>query len=115
MGQGSSRDNAGLAPRHRGVRLVVARSFARIHWQNLVNFGVLPLTFEDPGDADKLKAGDIVVLTALHAQLREGGPVSATLVGDDHRLGLRHQLSHRQIDVLITGGLIPWQRQQHPH
>ena len=114
-GQGSSREHAALAPRHLRLRLVIARSFARIHWQNLVNFGVLPLTFEDPGDADKLKAGDIVVLTALHAQLREGGPVSATLVGDDHRLGLRHQLSHRQIDVLITGGLIPWQRQQHPH
>jgi aconitate hydratase len=62
-GQGSSRENAALAPRYLGLRTVLARSFARIHWQNLVNFGVLPLTFADLADYDRLKVGDMIRLS----------------------------------------------------
>ena len=56
-GQGSSREHAALAPRYLGLRAVLAKSFARIHWQNLVNFGVLPLTFADPARLRPARAG----------------------------------------------------------
>ena len=66
-GQGSSRENAAIAPRYLGLEVVIARSFARIHWQNLVNFGVLPLTFADPADYDRLDLGDTIQLAGVAA------------------------------------------------
>ena len=60
-GQGSSREHAALSPRYLGLRLVIAKSFARIHWQNLVNFGILPLTFIDPADYDQLQQNDLII------------------------------------------------------
>src|SRR5439155_9689700 len=59
-GQGSSREHAALAPRFLGLRVVIARQFARIHRENLVNFGVLPLTFVDAGDYDRIAQGDVL-------------------------------------------------------
>ena len=71
-GQGSSRENAALAPRYLGLRVVLARGFARIHWQNLVSFGVLPLTFTDPSDHDRIERGDVLRLRGLRRALRAG-------------------------------------------
>jgi aconitate hydratase len=59
-GQGSSREHAALAPRSLGLHLVIAKGVARIHWQNLVNFGVLPLIFMDAADYDRLEQGDVI-------------------------------------------------------
>src|SRR5699024_8009437 len=56
-GQGSSREHAAIAPRYLGLRVVIAKSYARIHWQNLVNFGILPLEFEDADDHERLQQG----------------------------------------------------------
>ena len=109
-GQGSSRENAALAPRHLGLRVVVAQSFARIHWQNLVNFGVLPLTFADPADYGRLLHGSVIGFTGLHRALRAGQQVQATV--DGRTVALRHDLSPRQLDVLLAGGVINWQRQR---
>jgi len=109
-GQGSSREHAALAPRHLGLRVVVAESFARIHWQNLVNFGVLPLTFRNPDDASALSAGSVLVIGDWNDQLRAGSRVTAEVEDGDRTLELAHRLSGRQIDVLAAGGLIPWQR-----
>src|SRR3954467_11474274 len=93
-GQGSSRENAALAPRFLGLRTVLARSFARIHWQNLVNFGVLPLTFADPGDYDSLKLGDVIRLSGVHAILRSGTKRLTASLGDGKStIALRHNLS----------------------
>ena len=64
-GQGSSREHAALAPRYLGLRVVIARSFARIHWQNLVNFGVLPLRLDDPSEYDRIEANDVLTLDAV--------------------------------------------------
>src|SRR5699024_2689421 len=64
-GQGSSREHAALAPRYLGLRVALVKDFARIHWQNLVNFGVLPLTFVNEEDYDLLSAGDVLVLSDL--------------------------------------------------
>lgn len=109
-GQGSSRENAALAPRYLGLRFVVARSFARIHWQNLVNFGVLPLTFTDLADYDRLNEGDTIAITGLRSALRAGREIAAAAGG--RMLRLRHDLSPRQLDLLLSGGVINWLRER---
>ena len=106
-GQGSSRENAALAPRDLGLRVVLARSFARIHWQNLVNFGVLPLSFTDPGDYDRLNQGEMLSFAGVHAALRQGASLSARRA-DGGIIALRHALSPRQVEVLLAGGVINW-------
>lgn len=103
-GQGSSRENAALAPRLLGLRAVVAKSFARIHWQNLVCFGVVPLMFQDPDDAQRFAVGGGLRIDDLHAQLRRGRSIVADL--DGRPLALRHELTRRQTDILVAGGVI---------
>ncbi|MGN0095323.1 MAG: aconitate hydratase [Corynebacterium sp.] len=105
-GQGSSREHAVIAPRYLGLQAVVAKSFARIHWQNLANFGILPLEFVDPSDHDAISQGDEFVVTGLRDALRQGNQVTATIGGRD--VTLRHRLSDRQVDMLIAGGRIPY-------
>lgn len=108
-GQGSSREHAVIAPRHLGLRLVIAKSYARIHWQNLVNFGVLPLEFTDEGDYDRIRQGDELTLDQVHESLRDGGgsglTARNTASGEVYRL--RHRLSPRQTDIVLSGGEIP--------
>jgi len=114
-GQGSSREHAALAPRFLGLRLVLALQFARIHRANLVNFGVLPLRFVDPADYQRLREGDFLAIDGLHAALRRPEP----LILEDYTRGLvvraTHDLSPRQIDVLLAGGLIPVLRDRLGH
>jgi aconitate hydratase len=112
-GQGSSREHAALATRFLGLRLVVARSFARIHWQNLINFGVLPVVFDDPAGVP-LAVGDVLVLEGLHAAVASRAPISLRLRNQARTLRVRHDLSPRQVDVLLAGGLINWV-QHHRH
>ncbi|MCE9685604.1 aconitate hydratase [Shewanella sp. AS16] len=107
-GQGSSREHAALAPRYLGLRVVIAKSFARIHWQNLVNFGILPLTFLRAGDADRLRQGDRVNFSRIHAAIGEGKEICVSVNGEPLTLG--HQLSGRQAEILLAGGLINWAR-----
>ena len=109
-GQGSSRENAALAPRYLGLETVLAKSFARIHWQNLINFGVLPLTFTDPTDLDRLEIGDVVELQGIGSALSAGPDISASVNG--RPLRLRHDLSSRQIELLLRGGVINWLRER---
>jgi aconitate hydratase len=106
-GQGSSREHAVIAPRYLGLRVVIAKSFARIHWQNLANFGILPLQFTDPGDYDRLDRGDVIRLDDLHGQLCAGGQVTATQRDPDRTMTLTHQLSERQVAMVLAGGRIP--------
>lgn len=104
-GQGSSREHAALAPRYLGIRAVVAKSFARIHMQNLVNFGILPLVFDNVDDYNEISQGDILKLTNIRDQLRHNA-----LEMEDPKKGevylLRHVLSPRQLDILSSGGLL---------
>ncbi len=109
-GQGSSREHAALAPRYLGLRAVIARSFARIHWQNLVNFGVLPLTFADPADYDAVQEGDELHLPEVAERVREGRPI---VVGNRTRAStftVEHGLSSRQVEVMLAGSLITLHR-----
>ncbi|QZH62773.1 aconitate hydratase [Mycolicibacterium farcinogenes] len=107
-GQGSSREHAAIAPRYLGLRAVIAKSFARIHWQNLANFGVLALEFADPVDYDSVTQGDILSLINLRQALAAGDPITVTNTTRGTSFPVRHRLSGRQIQHVLAGGLIPW-------
>lgn len=107
-GQGSSREHAALAPRYLGLHLVIAKSFARIHWQNLINFGILPVTFVNPEDYQKINKDDVVLLDDVRTAVQRGNELTVAIEGKDLRILVRHKLSQRQIEVLLAGGLINW-------
>lgn len=107
-GQGSSREHAAIAPRYLGLQVVIAKSFARIHWQNLANFGVLALEFADPADYDSVAQGDILALAGLRRALTDEDPITVTNTTRNTSFAVRHRLSPRQIRHVLAGGLIPW-------
>lgn len=106
-GQGSSREHAAIATRHLGLRAVLAKSYARIHWQNLANFGVLPLEFTDPADYDRIDPGDLLTLEDVHAALTKSTGIRVINVSKEHTYDLHHRLSPRQRDIVLAGGWIP--------
>jgi aconitate hydratase len=112
-GQGSSREHAALAPRFLGLHCVITKSFARIHWQNLINFGILPLTFVNPEDGTKLNQGDVIVLNDVPAKIRDGNKIDATVETKDFIIPLEHSLSKRQVEVLLDGGMINWTKKHY--
>lgn len=103
-GQGSSREHAALAPRSLGLRVVVACSFARIHFQNLINFGVLPLRFQEGSDYRQLTASDVLHFQGLRAALSGHGPVRVR--AGRRELELVHELSERQVKIVLAGGVL---------
>jgi aconitate hydratase len=103
-GQGSSREHAALAPMYLGLKLVIAKSFARIHRANLINFGILPLTFTDEDDYEKLDKLDRIEIEDVAGQLSLGDAVVARNKTKDEEITLRHDLSCREIEVLLAGG-----------
>ena len=109
-GQGSSREHAAIAPRYLGMRAVLAVSFARIHWQNLANFGVLAVEFTDSEDYGRVEQDDVLVLEGIRAALKDGTELTARNTTRDQEYPVRHRLSERQVDMLLAGGLIPWLR-----
>ena len=111
-GQGSSREHAALAPRYLGLRAVIAKSFARIHWQNLINFGILPLTFADPDDWNNLIEGDVQRRPHVRKAIRGGVEVVVINESKDTTIVARHTLSQRQVEMMLAGGLINLFRKQ---
>lgn len=109
-GQGSSREHAAAAPRYLGLRAVIAKSFARIHRQNLINYGVLPLRFVDPADYERLKAGDVLQLVRLRRSLEEGAPIPLNCAG--RAIETQHDLTADQIEVILDGGVVNHRRRQ---
>ncbi|CDQ18678.1 aconitate hydratase [Halobacillus karajensis] len=107
-GQGSSREHAALAPKYLGLRVAIVEDFARIHWQNLANFGVLPLTFTDPSDLKELEQGDVLVFKGLRDKIKQSPHIEVEVKGKDKTLKLEHALSDRQIEIMQMGGLINW-------
>jgi len=105
-GQGSSREHAALAPRYLGLRVVIAKSFARIHRQNLVNFGILPLTFVNPDDYDRIRPEDVLHIERVVQALCNGGSVTVLNTTQDSFFAAEHELSARQLDAVLAGGLI---------
>jgi aconitate hydratase len=111
-GQGSSREHAAVAPRSLGLRLVVAKSFARIHWQNLANFGVLALELTEDEDYEKIENGDVLVVEGLPDVLKQGAEFEIRNDTKGESYQVRHRLSDRQVDLLAAGGLIPTLQQE---
>ena len=116
-GQGSSREHAAIAPRYLGLRMVVAKSFARIHRMNLVNFGILPVIFSDPTLYDSLELNDVVVLENAREQLA-GSVKDRTLILQVPKKKLKFTVTHnlfpRMIEVILAGGLTNWTRDTQP-
>jgi aconitate hydratase len=105
-GQGSSREHAALVPMYLGVQGVIAKSFARIHHANLANVGILPLTFVDKADAERIGQGDLLRIAGLNYALRSGRPVVVENVTKGWTFQVSADLSPRQIDVLLAGGML---------
>lgn len=104
-GQGSSREHAALAPKYMNVKAVIALSFARIHMQNLANFGILPLEFQQPEDYAKLQQGDELILRDVPNSMLRG-----TIVVENKTQGytftVKHNLAKRQLNCILKGGLL---------
>ncbi|MEK6620775.1 MAG: aconitate hydratase [Chloroflexota bacterium] len=104
-GQGSSREHAALVPRYLGVVAVIAESFARIHRANLVNFGILPLTFASPGDRERIAQGDALSIESVRTALEAGRDELVVRTGRGD-IVVRHDLSARERAVVLAGGLL---------
>jgi aconitate hydratase len=104
-GQGSSREHAALAPRYLGVRVKLVKSFARIHLANLINFGILPLTFENPEDYDLLTQWQTLGLPNVRQLLLEGAERLPLLAGP-REIWVRVDLSVRQRRLVAVGGAL---------
>ncbi len=104
-GQGSSREHAALAPRSLGLRVVLALGFARIHWQNLANFGVLPLEFVRSGDRELVGRGSTIRLPGVRSRLEAGDDLVVEL-GNGTELSVTHRLSPRQVRAVLAGSVL---------
>ena len=111
-GQGSSREHAVIAPRSLGLRLVIAKSYARIHWQNLANFGVLAVEFTDPADYDHIEAGDELSVDGLTGALGSAAELTVSNRTKNADFTVRHRLSPRQVAMVLAGGQIALVRSQ---
>lgn len=110
-GQGSSREHAALAPMYLGVKAVVAKSFARIHRANLINFGILPLEFQNPADFDTLSQGTPLIIDNVVTILNGGSKtIDAVSIKDNRTVRLKVEFTPRQREVLIAGGLLNYIR-----
>jgi aconitate hydratase len=112
-GQGSSREHAALAPRYLGVKAVLAKSFARIHWQNLANFGILALTFKDEADYDAIDQDEELEFEGLRNAIENGNEVKVKNKTQEKTIVCEHQLSKRQIEMVLAGSLLTVVKQKH--
>lgn len=106
--QGSSREHAAIAPRYLGQVAVLAKSYARIGWQNLVNFGILPLEFTKPEDYTSIEEADQLELINIRESLQQKAPITVRNVDKDLTYQVQYSLSDRQIEIMLAGGLINW-------
>ena len=105
-GQGSSREHAALVPLYLGIKAVVAKSFARIHCANLINAGIMPFTFADPADYDKIDTDDILSLDGIRSKIENGGKVVLRNVTKGEEYELSYDYSARQKAMILAGGLL---------
>ena len=107
-GQGSSREHAAAAPRYLGLRMVIAKSFARIHRQNLINYGILPLLFVESTDYDRLEKNDTFRIRDLRHKLAGGGKI--LLESANVTIETQHGLTSDQIEIVLAGGVVNHRR-----
>jgi len=109
-GQGSSREHAALCPMYLGLRVVIAKAIERIHQANLVNFAILPLTFADPADYDRIAAGDELVIEGTAQAVTSEQTVTVRNTTKDFEFTCNVNLAPRQRDILAAGGLLKYTR-----
>jgi aconitate hydratase len=110
--QGSSREHAALSPRYLGQKFAIAKSYARIGWQNLINFGMIPFEFENAADWDKLEQGDVLKIKGLKTSIKERASITATVIGKKIKIPLTYNISERQVGQLLKGGVINYVKQK---
>jgi aconitate hydratase len=113
-GQGSSREQAALSASHLGIRTIVAKSFARIHRQNLIAQGILPLLFASDDDYDAAGVGDEWRIENLRDALESGAETVSCLIGSGSRIQLRTELLRREKEILLAGGMLNYLRPAFP-
>jgi aconitate hydratase len=111
-GQGSSREHAAICPMYLGVKTVIAKSFERIHAANLINFGILPLTFTSEADYDAIEATDMIEIGAIKAALEAGTDLMLHDATSGKRIPLKYALTVRQRDILLAGGMLNYTKSQ---
>lgn len=109
-GQGSSREHAALAPRYLHVRIKIAKSFARIHKANLINFGIIPLTLSNPDDYDKIALNSTINIKNIRTLLLSGANEISIIVNENSNFTLNADFSERDRKILAAGGLLSWAR-----
>ncbi|HIW12353.1 MAG TPA: aconitate hydratase [Candidatus Salinicoccus stercoripullorum] len=111
-GQGSSREHAALAPRYLGLKVVLVKSFARIHLQNLINFGILPVTFANEEDYELIEAEDTLQFNNVRQAIQADEPFEVTLKKSGDTILVSHSLTRRHKDIMLAGGIINWVKQR---
>ena len=109
-GQGSSREHAALAPMYLGIKAILTKSYARIHRSNLINFGILPLTFKDTEEFLKIQQGDHLRMTHLRNAIQGEGFLKIENITQKRVFEVSHGLSSREREILLAGGLLNYTR-----
>ena len=110
-GQGSSREHAALVPLYLGIKAVITKSFARIHCANLVNAGIIPFTFKNAEDYDKISVNDMLSLPDIRNIIKSGSEAVLKNLTTGEEYKLEYQLSDRQVDILLAGSLLDYTRE----
>ena len=110
-GQGSSREHAALVPLYLGVKAVITKSFARIHCANLINAGILPLTFANADDYDKITQGDELSLKGIKNAIINNEPAVLVNLTKNEEYAINYDLSQRQKDIILAGGLLNYTKE----
>lgn len=105
-GQGSSREHAALVPLYLGIKAVIAKSFARIHCANLINAGIMPFTFADGSDYDRIDTDDVLALKGIREKIADGKPVTLKNLTKGEEYALNYDYSDRQTAMILAGGLL---------
>ena len=104
-GQGSSREHAAICPMYLGIKAVIAKSFERIHKDNLINFGILPLLFVNSGDYDKINENEQILIDNIDSQLKNNETITAVLVTGE-TIELKHELTDKEKETIVAGGIL---------
>lgn len=105
-GQGSSREHAVIAPKYLGQRITIAKTFARIHRKNLINFGILPLVFDDSGSYDEIQQGDVLKIEKILESIKDNKPLKVRNITRNESYCASMRLSEQEKEILLAGGLI---------
>ena len=111
-GQGSSREHAALAPLHLGVKAVIVKSFARIHRANLINAGILPLTFVNEADYDNISLGDKLCIENIVNDIKNGRELTVKNISNGNTFKVSCELSERAVDIVLSGGLLSYTKEK---